>query len=137
MKIKMYKLSELDKNLKATVHKTGKLGFTRDAAIKLNLQEKKSAYIGYNEEDPTDNSLYVSLSPEDKGDFKIIKSGAYYYINTKVLFDNLKKDYSKKNIVYDITEEEIDGTRYYKLKARQQPTKSASNNESDPTKQQA
>lgn len=124
MKIKFYNPDELEKNLKVTIHKTGKMGFTMDAAKKLNLQEMKSANIGFNEEDPEDKSLYLAISKDiNEGRFRISKAGSYYYINTKILFDNLKLDYSKGNITYDMTEETLEGEVIYKLKKREQKSK--------------
>lgn len=120
MKLKFYNPNELDRNLKVTIHKTGKLGFTMDAAKKLNLAEMKSANIGINEDDLTDNCLYLVIEKDiNEGLFRISKAGAYYYINTKVLFDNLKIDYSKGNITYDMSEEKVDGLNVYKLKKRE------------------
>ena len=55
MKITFFNPDELDKNLKVTIHKTGKMGFTMDAAKKLSLIDMKSANIGVNNEDPEDD----------------------------------------------------------------------------------
>lgn len=120
MKITFYNPDELDKNLKVTIHKTGKMGFTMDAAKKLSLIEMKSANIGVNNEDPEDDCLYLAIYKDiNKGGFRISKAGSYYYINTKILFDNLKLDYSKGNVSYDMAEEKIDDEIMYKLKKRE------------------
>ncbi len=106
MKIKFFNPDSLDKNLKATVHKSGKLGFTVDAARRLKLETNKSAAIGTNEDDPTDDSLYVIIYNEVRsGAFRIAKAGQYYYINLKALFDALKINYKQESVVYDISEE--------------------------------
>lgn len=119
MKIKFFSLNDLDRNIKATVHKTGKIGFTVDAAKKLSLSVNCSLSIGMNEENTGDSNLYVMVhSTVETGAFKVSKAGGYYYVNTKVLFDNLKIDYTNSAIVYDITEEDIDGQKIYKFKKR-------------------
>ena len=119
MKLKFFKLADLDKNLKATVHRTGKMGFTFDAAKKLNLATMKSANIGANDEDHTDKNLYLVLYADEKqGDFKVIKAGKYFYINTKVLFDNLKIDYINETVSFDITQQEIEGQKVFAFKRR-------------------
>ena len=119
MKIKFFSLNDLDRNIKATVHKTGKIGFTVDAAKKLSLSVNCSLSIGMNEENTGDSNLYVMVhSTVETGAFKVSKAGGYYYVNTKVLFDNLKIDYTNSAIVYDITEEDIDGQKMYKFKKR-------------------
>lgn len=101
------------------MHRTGKLGFTQDAAKKLKLPTNRSADIGFNEEDQSDKNLYLFVHHDDKkGEFKIIKAGLYYYLNTKVLFDNLKIDYRKEPVSFDISPEEIGGETVYILKRR-------------------
>lgn len=120
MKLKFFNPNSLEKNLKATVHKTGKLGFTVDAAKKMQLSVEKSAGIGVNEDDQTDKNLYVVIYPnKQEGAFNISKAGQYYYINTKALFDSLKIDYIKGYVVYDISEELIDDQRIFKFKRRE------------------
>ncbi len=124
MKIKFYSPEQLDKNLKATVHKTGKLGFTIDAAKKLELSENKSISIGRNEEDVTDDDLYVIVNEgKQQGSFNVNKAGDYYYISTKALFDNFGWDYSKFAISFDITPIEYDGQKLYRFKKRQKAKK--------------
>lgn len=124
MKITFFNPDELDKNLKVTIHKTGKMGFTMDAAKKLSLGEVKSANIGVNNEDPEDNCLYLAIYTDiNGGRFRISKAGSYYYINTKILFDNLKLDYSKGNVSYDMTEEIVNDELMYKLKKRESRVK--------------
>jgi hypothetical protein len=125
MRLKFFNPNNLDKNLKATAHKTGKLGFTVDAAKKLQLSVEKTAGIGINEDDLSDNSLYVVIYPDkQEGAFNISKAGKYYYINTKALFESLKIDYQKDYVVYDITEEVIDNQRVFKFKRREKAKKS-------------
>ncbi len=124
MKLKFFNPKSLDKNIKATAHRSGKLGFTIDAANKLGLSIQKSAGIAINEDDEHDNSLYVIIYEDIReGAFKISKAGEYYYINTKALFDSLKIDYVKDWIVYDISIEKIDGETIYKFKRRERSKK--------------
>jgi len=124
MKLKFFNPDNLDKNLKATAHKTGKLGFTVDAARKMQLSVEKSAGIGINEDDQSDKSLYVIIYPnKQEGAFNISKAGQYYYINTKALFDSLKIDYVKDYVVYDISEKTIDNQEMFKFKRREKAKK--------------
>ena len=127
MKIKFFNPNDLDRNIKATVHKTGKIGFTVDAAKKLSLSVDCSLSIGINEEDTEDSNLYVILhNTIETGAFKVSKAGGYYYVNTKVLFDNLKIDYVNSTIIYDITEEIIEDQQIYKFKKRDKLNKDKS-----------
>ena len=127
MKIKFFNPNSLDRNLKATVHKSGKLGFTVDAANKMLLKSNKSAGVGMNEDDITDTSLYLLVYDQhEDGAFKVAKAGDYYYLNLKSLFDTLKIDYKSQSVIFDISEEEIDGQRLFKLSRRE-------NNKNDKT----
>lgn len=129
MKIKFFNPDSLDRNLKATVHKSGKLGFTVDAAKKLKLETNKSAAIGTNEDDPSDESLYVVIYNEVRSDaFRIAKAGQYYYINLKALFDALKINYKGESVVYDISEEHIENNTVFKFSRRKNTKKEHTEN---------
>jgi hypothetical protein len=129
MKIKFFNPDSLDRNLKATVHKSGKLGFTVDAAKKLKLETNKSAAIGTNEDDPSDESLYVVIYNEVRSDaFRIAKAGQYYYINLKALFDALKINYKGESVVYDISEENIENNTVFKFSRRKSTKKEHTEN---------
>lgn len=124
MKIKFFNPDSLDKNLKATVHKSGKLGFTVDAAKRLKLETNKSAAIGTNEDDPIDDSLYIIIYNEVRsGAFRIAKAGQYYYINLKALFDALKINYKQESVVYDISEEPFGDEMVFKFSRRKNTKK--------------
>lgn len=130
MKIKFFNPNSLDRNLKATVHKSGKLGFTVDAANKMGLQTATNAAVGENEEDSSDTSLYIVIYNEQReGAFKVSKAGKYYYLNLKSLFDTLKINYKgQSSVVYDISEEEIEGQKIFKLSRRENNKKDRTEN---------
>jgi len=128
MKLKFLTPDSLDKNLKATVHRSGKLGFSMEAANKLELSADKSASIAVNEDDPNDSCLYFVIHPSVEGDaFKVNKAGEYYYINAKPLFDSLKINYLKESVVYDISKDSVDGQLIYKFKRREKSKKPQEN----------
>jgi hypothetical protein len=117
--IKFFKQADLGSNVKITVHRTGKMGFTENAASKLSLPNMESANIGYNELDPGDDRLYMELyESSEVGTFKIHKAGQYYYINGKLLLDTLKIDYTTVTTLFDITVQEIGNKDYYVLTRR-------------------
>jgi hypothetical protein len=124
MKLKFIHSDGLDKNLKATAHKTGKLGFTIEAAKKMALSADKSLGIAINEDEPSDKNLYVIVHPgTPSGAFKISKAGEYYYIQAKALFVSLKIDYIKESAVYDIYEDIIEDSRIFVFKRREKSKK--------------
>ncbi len=125
MKIDFIKAVDLDRNIKCTIHKTGKLGFTEAAIKKFNLDNNRYVKIGTNTDDKSDNSLYMVVqSDADEYCFKANKAGNYFYINTKALFDSLGIDYRKHSIMFDIIDyKDDDGNNYFKLIRREKERK--------------
>jgi hypothetical protein len=118
MKLRFISPFELDSNIKVTIHKTGKLGFTMAAAKKFGLDKGMSMSIGIDEEDKNSRNLYAIIYGDDSGDFKIARAGQYYYAQTRDLFKYLKVDYSKGDIIYDISLFERSEPVIYKLTRR-------------------
>ena len=120
MKLKFISAKNNAAKAKATIHKTGKLGFSIEAISFLNLREGLFIRFAQNEEDENDLNLYAQLINEDSEEsFKIIKAGQYFYVNTKVMFDNLGEKYVDKKIIYDIVKIEIEGEEILKLIRRE------------------
>ncbi len=106
--------------IKCTIHKSGKLGFSKEAINEMKIDSNKSVRIATNESDENDNNLYLVVEEGKKEDaFRIIKAGDYFYLNTKRLFDELEIDYEKNKIIYDVIDTEIEGMKVYKLKRRE------------------
>jgi len=117
MKINFIKPSTLDRNVKATLQRSGKIGFTAEAATKLKLSTDKSLMIGNNAEDKNDQNLYVVINdPKEDDAYQILKAGAYFYINTKPLFKKLRWDYETYSYSFEITEEFDGENTFYKFK---------------------
>src|SRR5438105_1181335 len=103
MKLKFFNPEIVERNLKATIQKTGKLGFTIESAKKLNLSPDKSISVATNEEDENDKNLYLLINETKvSGAFPVNKAGKYFYINAKPLFDSLKMEYIKENVSFEI-----------------------------------
>lgn len=117
MKIKFINAKNLDRNLKASVHKTGKIGFTAEAADKMRLSTEKFLVFGINEEDELDKNLYVIVNEtKNEEGFPILLAGGYFYANVKPLLKELKIDYDKTDFYYEITKEEINGDEIFVFK---------------------
>lgn len=116
VEIVFYESNAVTVNRKATIHITGKLGFSQEAIIFLDLESNKYLRIGYNKQNSDDKSLYVTLSKEEsEGSFKIINAGKYMYVNTTALFDDLEYDYKNNIISYFISSMEKDGIKFFKF----------------------
>lgn len=123
-KYKMFKPIDIRKfnvKLKATIQSSGKLNFTEDTARVLGLTDE--TYIRFGIDDVDDSIYYIAIIPEgDENAFKINKSGIYYYLPGKLLFDALGLDYKNKPIMFDLIKiaemDEIAGGEVYKLLKR-------------------
>jgi len=116
MKLQFLKAKTASGKVKCTIHKTGKLGFSNEAAMLLGLDENKYVKIAVDLDDENSDDLFLSVTFEkDEEAFNIRKAGQYYYLNTKYLFNELDIDFRKKIISYDIQEIEIEGETLFKL----------------------
>lgn len=121
LKLKVHKANELDRNVKATVQSTGRLGFSDGANKKMKIETGKFLMLATNEEDEKDENLYAWLEETDKnGGFRINKGGQYFNANTKPLFDELKINYkdAENLIIYDIVDFEYEGNPIFKFVKR-------------------
>lgn len=102
MKLNFIKITESGRNVKATVHSSGKLGFSGDAIRYYNIND--GMYIAFaTSEDENDKNLYAVFYDEYReGALKLKKAGHYYYANTKNMFDELGIDYRNIKIIFDI-----------------------------------
>lgn len=93
---------------KATVQKTGRLGFSSSATQMLGLSSEKSVILF---EDDTCRDLYlVVIDGRDERGFYVRSVGEYFYIYMKVFLDQRHVDYRNKHVSYEITQ--LDGQTY-------------------------
>ncbi len=122
MGYKILSAKDYNVNLKCSIHKTGKFGFTDATAEKLGLSSIPAVKFAIDDE--SDDVMYLIPSmQEDEDTFKVNKAGNYYYVFAKMLFDNLNLDYVKNNIMFDLTEQKEGETVIYKMKRRIKPRK--------------
>ncbi len=92
------------KRLKATIQGSGRLGFTDVTRAEMKLSDSTYIYIAQGE---SLDDLYMIVTNEKNEDaFRVRKSGTYYYIATTNLFDELKYDYKKTTIIFDLIRDE-------------------------------
>jgi len=104
--------------VKATIHKTGKLGFSAAAQDYLSLGDDSYFKIGFNNQDNADESIYMVPSIDADGAFKVAKAGGYYYLNLKYIFDKKEIDYQNQTYIYDIKKQSSNNVEYFILKKR-------------------
>ena len=99
--MKILSVKQYSNRLKVTIQSSGRLNFTDDTTKTLKLTE--GTLVKFALDDENGNTLYLILAGQNDEDaFKVRKSGAYYYIPTKSLFDALEIDYVGKTIGYDL-----------------------------------
>ncbi len=102
-------------NAKACIQRNGRLGFTREAAELLNLQEGMTMLFSVTSNG--DLAAVLCDSSELRG-FRVQKAGSYFYIRMKNFFDSQNIDYVEKRVSYDISEtsELYQGKTVFKFK---------------------
>lgn len=119
MKLKFFNAEEIEQNAKATIHASGKLGFSSDSVDFLKIGENTHINLAKNEEDEDDENFYgIVIQKFEEGAFKVCKAGDYYYLNTKNLFDSLKIDYKGQKVIYDLLKITIDENEIVKFQKR-------------------
>ena len=107
------------KSAKVTIQRTGKLGFSNEAAELFGLkdeQEKRLLIFDIGE----NNLAAIVTRTNDEAGFKILKGGDYYYARMKNFFDSRSIPYQTKRVIYDISDtgEDRNGEKIYKLTQR-------------------
>lgn len=123
MGLKIISAKDYSVKLKASIHSTGRLGFTDVTARELKFSKESAVKFAFDEED--ESTLYLINCPQgDEDSFKVTSAGEYYSVNTKALFDSLGYNYNTKNIMFDLVREKsIEDMEVYKLLKREKPRK--------------
>ena len=123
--LKPLNAQRLQKSVKATVQRTGRLTFAMDAVKSMKLSEEKGIVIfNSRSEDVRPGDLFAVLSTKDDPNaFALKRCGAYFYITFKNYLEQEGVDFRRMRVSYDITEldEEYDGKTLYKFERRMRP----------------
>ena len=118
------------------VQASGRLGFTGETAIALNLKAGKFAKFAKDDENEALYLIIINESSEDA--FSIRESSGYFYVPTKVMFDTLGYDYENNTIMFDLVrqislDKDLQGQVYF-MKQRQTRNKDKKNDIVEPRK---
>ena len=106
--------------LKATVHASGKLGFSDATAKELGFNTQVDHFVQFAQDNENPSVLYLINGTTDDGDsFRVCKAGAYYYVNAKLMFDALGIDYNNKTVIYDMNRYQTENGNVYKMTKRE------------------
>ena len=122
MRLRIFQPIESIGNIKATVQRSGKLGFSMGAikVLELDKEECRFFQIASNEDDEEDKSLYlIRTERDDKNAFQAKKAGTYYYLRIKHVLNKMDIDYQNESVIYDIIEKENDNQKYFQLRRRE------------------
>lgn len=121
MKLEFHKAEKTSGVIKATIHRSGRLGFSKEAEKYLELDKAICISIASDSDDETVVDIYLKIHRENiDGGFQLKKAGDYYFLDTKNLFNKLGVDFrdSKKVIIFDIIHVMYDDEMIYKLRRR-------------------
>lgn len=122
MELKFIKANEFAPNIKCSIHKNGKLGFSSSAISRLGIDTNKRILFATNDDEGDNGSLYAIVVEENNEEaFRVNKAGNYYYLNTKAMFDKLGYSYQTRTIIFDIVASDIlhEDKMVYKLIKRE------------------
>ena len=104
--MRILSVKQFSSRLKVTIQSSGRLNFTEDTTKTLGIVE--NAPVKFALDDENDNTLYLVIASDldDEDAFKVRKSGSYYYVPTKNLFDALGIEYEGKSLGYDLVRAE-------------------------------
>lgn len=103
--------------LKATIQASGRLGFTEETAKALRLESGVPMKFARDKE--VDVLYLARLQEKDEDSFEVKKSGEYFYLDTRSLFNALGIDYRANSVIFDFARaaslDETMGGEAYKL----------------------
>jgi len=130
----IFDAKELTQKLKATVQRTGKLGFTSETLVALHIKQGTHVRIAEDTESKKVLWLGVLQEPADNA-FPVNKAGEYYYVNTTKLFEKVGLDFRRKNCMFDLSRtpenDEAIGGECYKMQLRITERKQQDNTETE------
>jgi hypothetical protein len=103
--------------IKATIHKTGKLGFSAAAQDFLKINDESLFLIGFNNQEDND-TIYLVPCENNEQAFKVSRGGEYYYISLKYTFDKRGVDYKTDTVIFDIKKQRENEVEFYILNRR-------------------
>ncbi len=116
MAITILSAKKYTRKLKATVHRSGKLGFGDETAHGLGLKQGKFARFAQDDET---GSLYLIIDESNSEDaFSFREVSGFYNLATRQLFDALGIDYENNSVMFDLVRQptldaDLAGQVYY------------------------
>jgi len=97
----LYNAEDLAVNMRAAIQQTGKLAFTSTTAEHLHINEDVRFLI-YGDSDNQELLYLVRTTLDNTQAFRVRRTGMYYYLPTKSLFEQLHYNYTVDTYLFDI-----------------------------------
>jgi len=97
----LYNAEDLQVNMRAAIQQSGKLSFTATTAEHLHIDEQ-TRFLIYGDKDNADLLYLVRTSSENTQAFRVRRTGMYFYMPTRALFEQLHYNYLVDTYLFDI-----------------------------------
>lgn len=132
-------IKERARKPKATIQRSGKLGFNAEAIEVMSLKVDDMFKIAINKAKGEENNLYLMRClPEETNIeaskcIRASKAGDYFYLNLTAYFDDVKLDYETNLYIYNIYKQSYQGRDIFHLKRRIDKPRAPYNKNQKPT----
>jgi hypothetical protein len=113
--------TDSETKVKAQIQKKGRLGFSRQAINKFNLDASKGLIFAVDEIESNKDVFYGLLTPANApGAIKFSKMGAIYLaVDSPTTFNKLGYDYKNESCIFNIEEVAYEGANVLKFTRRE------------------
>nr|MDQ3395768.1 hypothetical protein [Bacteroidota bacterium] len=87
MELKFIDIEASPNRAKASIHKSGKIGFNKEAAKIMEIERRKYFKLAVNTDKDFIDTLYLVDTKDEINSIKIAKAGDYYYLNLGATLD--------------------------------------------------
>jgi hypothetical protein len=113
--------TDSETKVKAQIQKKGRLGFSRQAITKFNLDASKGLIFAVDEIEVNKDVFYGVVAPANApGAIKFSRLGALYFaVDSPITFNKLGFDYKNESCIFNIEEVAYDGANVLKFTRRE------------------
>lgn len=123
LNLEIINVKERARKPKATIQRSGKLGFNSEAIEVMKMKQDDKFLIAKSKDPGNEDNLYLiklseGESVENVNPIRVTKAGEYFYLNLTAFFDDLHFDYERLLYIYNIYETDYKGKNIFELKRR-------------------
>lgn len=123
LNLEIINVKERARKPKATIQRSGKLGFNSEAIEVMQMKQDDKFLIAKSKDPSDEGNLYLIkvADDEDTGNIipiRVTKAGEYFYLNLTAFFDDLHLDYERNLYIFNIYDRAYKGKIIFELKKR-------------------